>query len=274
MAAISDRDKKLIYILLTAMIICLPYFFFIKDKKVETAGIKTEVQSLNERYQYLLGLEGEREQILADTKKHTEDMEKLVSLFPSDIEQAKYTLFLLQAEYSSDVTPVEGAPGYFKLKDPIRFNAAAYGTNKETPIASDEADTGLVALTNSSDVSYVSYYGGLKHILKYLLEQDPMVYTSFTMDFDETTGTISGEFSLSQFAVKGEGRPAFKPAEFNIKVGDKTQDVSLDGNKIRGNKEIGVFGEKEKTALDKAAEEAANNQNQAADTEAEEDTEE
>lgn len=243
MGTISDRDKTIIIFLLIVMVVALPYFFYIKDAKVETETIWNNVAVLQERYDQLNEMNQNREFYEEEIVRLNDERDKIIAGFPADIDSAKYTMFLLQTEYSSDYVLNEET-GEYKLEYPIIFDSVSFAQNIETPISSEETDTGYVALTNASTVTYSCYYGGIKYLLKYLMDyEDPMIYSSIDITLDEDTGVLSGSILLSQYAISGPDRE-FTPVDFTIDVGGTTVNLDLDFNDIRGNEEVenGIFG--------------------------------
>lgn len=239
----SDRDKKIIIVLLILMITILPYVFYIKNTKVDTQTILTDVEYLQERYNTLQEMNLEREHWEEEIVRLHDAMEVIIESFPAGVDSANYTMFLLQTEYSSDVVFNE-ITGQYELENPIIFDTVSFGENIELPIATEETDTGYVALTNISEVTYRCYYGGLKHMLAYLMEYvDPMIYSYIDMEFDDKTGVIKGTILLSQYAIAGEGRE-LPATEFEIDFGGVGIDVDLDDMDLRGNEDVeaGIFG--------------------------------
>lgn len=237
MSAISDRDKKIIYVMLIAMIICLPYFFFIKNKKLEVEAARVEVQSLNERYAYLQELDANRDTYIKETKKMNEDRDKIIASFPADVEQANYTMFLLNTEYSSLTVDADGNKYW---EHPLLFDSVKYGINEYIPISNEEADTGFTGIKYSSLVTYRTYYDGVKYVLKYLMDyKDPMTYSGFSIEFDDETGTCTGEIKLDQYAIEGPDR--------------ELAPVKIAPTVHKGNEEVGVFGPLKYVNLDENA---------------------
>lgn len=251
--AVSDRDKKIIYFMLIIMVVCLPYFFFIKNKKIETGAVQAEVDTLQARYDELQEMNLHRQDYIDETEEMNKKRDAIIAQFPSDIVQANYTMFLLKTEYSGEYVNDENGNRVRKM--PIWFDAVTYGQNIETAISSvdTDTDTGLTGLTNSSTVSYETNYYGLKYLLAYFMEyEDPMIYTKFTMDYDEETGHIAGELMLAQYAVAGNDRPAVPPTDYTITVDGMTVDVNIDDMNMRGNTDEelnGVFGPRVVTGL-------------------------
>ena len=239
----SDRDKKIIIFLLIVMIIALPYIFYIKNTKVETETILVKVQELEARYQELQDMDKNRDFWEEEIVRLHNEMDKIIESFPAGIDSANYTMFLLQTEYSSDLI-VNEETGNTELQYPIIFDTVAFADNIEMPIATEETETGYVALTNVSAVTYACYYDGLKYLLDYLMDyEDPMIYSSIDMEFDEETGVITGTILLSQYAISGADRE-LPAADFTIDFGGEDLNLGLDKLDLRGNEDVeaGIFG--------------------------------
>lgn len=267
----SDRDKKIIVVLLIAMILILPYVFYIKDTKVNTETVNVEIATLQARLDYLNMLENRRGDYIKETERLNGERDEIIASFPAGIAPENYTMFLLQTEYSSKMVPLEETEYYtfsavtsgkaededgqtvMQLQYPILFDNVSYAPNMATPISSEEmgTDTGYVALTNSSALTYRCYYGGVKYLLKYLMDyKDPMIYRSITMQFDSETGVMTGAIQLDQYAVAGADRE-FPDVNFIINVDGQKVDMGLTNN-TRGNEDAqaGIFGNLELEAVE------------------------
>lgn len=267
----SDRDKKIIVVLLIAMILILPYVFYIKDTKVNTETVNVEITTLQARLDYLDMLNNRRGDYEKETERLNGERDDIIASFPAGIAPENYTMFLLQTEYSSKLVPLEETEYYTfsaatsgkaadedgqtvtQLQYPILFDNVSYAPNMETPISSEEmeTDTGYVALTNSSALTYRCYYGGVKYLLKYLMDyKDPMIYRSISMQFDAETGIMTGAIQLDQYAVAGADRE-FPDVNFIINVDGQKIDMGLTGS-MRGNEDAqaGIFGNLELEAVE------------------------
>lgn len=242
----SDRDKKIIMFVLIIMVTVLPYVFYIKDTKIQTQTVQTNVDALQARYDELYAMDQNRDFYIEETERFHEERDTIIASFPAGIRNDNFSMFLLQTEYSSDVV-VNEETDEIELQYPIRFDTVSFGTNIETPISTEDMDTGYVALSNVSGLTYSCYYDGLKYLLEYLMEyDDPMIYTTIDMSMDSETGIVSGSMMLSQYAIAGADR-VLPDVEFTIEVGGEDVNVDLDDNELRGMEETeenegGIFG--------------------------------
>ncbi len=246
----KDNEKKALLFVGIVSVIALPYFFYSKQAKIDTETIKAENDALQARYDQLLEMNANREFYLSEIERYNKERDEIIALFPSDIEQAKYTMFLLNTEYSS-ITKNEET-GEYEWVYPFRFDSVGYGSNIATQISGEEAETDYVALTNLSTLTYRTYYDGMKYMLEYLMEyEDPMIYKGFTADMDKETGVVTGTIQLAQYAVQGGDRP-FTPVSFESDFNGYKYSFAIDeyglidGDfpmlEMRGNEEDGIFG--------------------------------
>lgn len=226
----SDRDKKIILVLLIIAVVALPYVFVIKDTRVATETIKAQIVELEARLEHLREMDAQRDFYISETERLNKERDKIVALYPADVRPENYTMFLLETEYSS----VEvGEDGEAEWVYPLRFDTLSYADNVETEISTEDTNTGLVAVTNASTLSYICYYDGLKYLLQYIMDYvDPMIYSSIDVDFDSELGVCSGDIVLSQYAIKGNDRT----------LKDVVISPNLDDYELRGNEDVGIFG--------------------------------
>lgn len=254
---LSDRDAKLILMLLIVCVIALPYVFYSKETRLDTETQKAKNIQLEERYNQLLAMNEKREFYIAETKRYDEERNLLIASFPADIRPENYTMFLLNMEYNSQVNAVDKMleieedetlqrPGMKNIdgNSTIYIDTVGYGSNDIIPISEEGSEDNLQGIVNTSALTYFCYYDGLKYLLRYLdgyyvagkdeniPERPPMIYKAIDMSFDPDTGVIEGSITMDQYAISGMDRE-LEPADIW---------PSLDENEIRGNVEDGIFG--------------------------------
>ena len=246
----KDNEKKALLFVGIVSVIALPYFFYSKQAKIDTETIKAENDALQARYDQLLEMNANREFYLSEIERYNKERDEIIAMFPADIDQAKYTMFLLNTEYSSITKNDE--TGEYEWIYPLRFDSVGYSNNLATPISGEEAETDYVAISNTSTISYRTYYDGMKYMLEYLMEyDDPMIYRGFSAEMDPSTGIVQGSIMLAQYAVQGGDRP-FTPVSFESNFDGLKYSFAVDkyGNldsefpllELRGNEEVGIFG--------------------------------
>ncbi len=225
-ASLSDRDKKLLLILLIAVVIFCPWYFLIKPKNANTAELKADNKTKQERYDYLVELNAHRDEYIKETEKFEKDTKKIVDKYPSDVKPENYAQYLLNIEM------YEAA---LDEPNPFIFYEITFGDNIESAVGSDEVTTGYSAIVNESSVRYTCFYPGVKDVLAYLADyKDPMTYRGFSCEFDSSTGQLKGEIIIDQYAIKGGDKTELPKVKIN---------PNLDEWNLRGNPDAeSIFG--------------------------------
>ena len=238
MGKLSDRDASVIMFLLVAAIIILPYVLYIKDTKLDTESIKADTVTKQQRLEYLKAMNEHRQEFLDRTAELNEERDKIVASYPPDIKQENYTQWLLETELNHDVTTANlneetREVTWDEPSQNIWLETVAYGSNEEVIITlEDGTATAYTSIYNQSVVQYQCYYAGLKKLLSYFIDQNacgiPVCYPLFVAEYEEDTGIIKGNITVSQFAIKNAEDPERKLPDVVIRP-------DLDKYNLRGN---------------------------------------
>ncbi len=235
---LSDRDRKIILILLIILVIVLPYMFYIKDTRIDIETQKGNNEALQTRVNELEEMKThEVEWTQAIEDMHAE-RDAIIALFPVDVKPANYIQFWLNTEYSSDWI-VDEETGVMDLEYPMLISDVTFSENVETSISDETMDTGFVALTNTSMVTYTCRYDGIKYLLQYLMDyEDPMIFRNVTIEYDSDLDQVGGQMMLAQYAVRGGDRGELEPVNINPSVDDMRggvaeQDAGIFGNSTK-----------------------------------------
>lgn len=195
---ISDRDKKLILFVILAAIIALPIFFFIRPKNEKIKELDSELVSINERYAYLKELSALQPEYEAKIDQLNKERDEFINGFAKGIKLENTIMFLRAVELSDK---------------PVSMSSISFGGNEETPVTADSVDEngnfvpGLTALRSDTAVAYSAEYSDIKDFLDYIFNyKDKMAVSSINMTLDTVNNKIDGTFTLTQFAITGEGR--------------------------------------------------------------------
>lgn len=243
---LSDRDAKIIMLLLIFAVIALPYVFYSKNTREDTEIQKAKNVQLEERYAQLQKMNENRQWYLDETARLDKERDLLIASFPADIRSENYTMFLLNMEYNSQLNAVEEMkkieedeelqrPGMRGIdgNSTVFIDTVSYAPNEIIPISEEGAEKPLQGIVNSSSITYFGYYSGMKYILDYILNyEDPMIYRTIDMAYDPNSGVITGSITLDQYAISGLDR--------ELPAAEIWPD--LDELEIRGNEEDGIFG--------------------------------
>ena len=254
MLGLSDRESKIILVLLIVAIIALPYVLYTKGLREDTEVIKGDNLALQARLEELQEMNKNRDFYVAETERMKKERDELIASFPAEVNQENYTMFLQYLEYNSiikaeeqmaalledeeddevegDETPRFGYSG-IDGNTTVLIKTVGYGENDYIPISDEGAADGLTGVINDSTLVFTCYQEGAKYILDYILNYaDPMIYKSVTLEFDEETGQLEGNMLVEQYAIAGQGR--------TLQPVDPWPDI--DEEKLRGIVEEGLFG--------------------------------
>jgi hypothetical protein len=208
---ISDRDKKLILLVLLAAIIALPIFFYIKPKRESIKSMDEELVSLNERYDYLKALSEKQPFYESEIARLSTERDNLIKGFAQGIRQENTIMFLRDIE----------------LTFPMEMTVEDYDEYVYTPVSSGkvnengELEGDLTAMESNVNVSYQCDYDQLKHLLDYIFSnKNKMVISNFEAKYDAEYQAILGTFRLSQYAFIGSGRSVDSVAIPNLERGE------------------------------------------------------
>lgn len=260
----SDRDTKLVMLMLIIAVIALPYVFYSKDTRQDTDIQEARNVELEERYRQLQEMNQYRDWYIAETERLDKARNALIEQFPAGVRPENYTMFLHNMEYNSSLLALDKLleiaeheemqrPGMDGIDGNtlIYVDSIAYGNNDIVPISEEGATDELKGIVNTSTITFFCYYDGMEYLLKYLNgyyeetaddampDRDPMIYKVFDASFDAESGVITGSITLDQYAIEGLGR--------ELPAAEIWPDLDEFNN--RGNEEDGIFGPLDPQAL-------------------------
>lgn len=199
---ISDRDKKIILVIVLLAVILLPVFLLIRPKIEDIKSLESEVASVEERYNYLKALSEKQPYYEAQIAELNKGRDALLQGYAAGITQPNIIMFLKNN--------IEDSIG-------INMTVESFSGIGETVITDGYTDEsgnyveGLTALSSTTNVSYSGDYDSVKNMLDYVFNNDEkMLISSIDMSYSAENGIISGMFSISQFAITGNGK-SFNP---------------------------------------------------------------
>ena len=217
---LSERDKKLLLILVVVIIAAATYFFVVSPLTDATEALETEVAGLQERNNYLDQLENSREEYVAGAKDFAVKKEEILAKYPSDMPQEASYQFLYNTEMLIPMKLSMVTYGEFTTAAisaaPVEQATPAEGTEAVTAETAVEPVTAVITdnltgISEANDYTYSVGYTEFKDFLKYILDYDDrMVITSLTAVYSAETDEVSGNFSMTQYAINGMGRNSIR----------------------------------------------------------------
>lgn len=217
---LTEKDKNLLLILAVIAAFCLPLVLLVQPAMNKCEALTREISELQSRKSYL-------DQIVAAGSTYQEEAEniavkkeELMNRFPSDIPQEASLLFmdntekkipisLYQVGFGEDVAmqmtsaPTQEAIAQVEADTGDVTDDSVYAdTTSQTAVTS-----GLTGISTSTDFSYTAGYEEFKEFLDYIENyNDRMVITSLTASYAMDMNQVNGNFTLIQYALKGEDR--------------------------------------------------------------------
>lgn len=200
---LSNRDKKLLLFLGILVVTLIPIFFVFKPFSEKAAALKEENKTLKARLDELDVLYQNKEGYLTAIAKMDENAGKIMEGFDEGLNQENIIMFIHGAE--DDM--------------PFIIERMSFGDAVTTVLAAPSVDDqgnptqGLQFMSKQTTVEFNTTYQGFKNYLAYIRDNaDRMNLSSVNVEYDDATGRLVGDFTLTQYAFVGDGRPTYEDA--------------------------------------------------------------
>lgn len=217
---LTEKDKNLLLILAVIAAFCLPLVLLVQPAMNKCEALTREISELQSRKSYLDQIVAAGSTYQEEAENITVKKEELMNRFPSDIPQEASLLFmdntekklpisLYQVGFGEDVAmqmtsaPTQEAIDQVEADTGDVTDDSVYAdTTSQTAVTS-----GLTGISTSTDFSYTAGYEEFKEFLDYIENyNDRMVITSLTASYAMDMNQVNGNFTLIQYALKGEDR--------------------------------------------------------------------
>ena len=241
---LSERDKKLLLILVIVIIVCVPYFFIIQPLMDKVDSLGKEISDLNAQVKYREELALMEEEYGKAAEQMAAMETELLSKFPSDLPQEASILFIHNTEQMIPISLYQVAFGddvaaqvtSAAEEQAIEDVEAETGDTTQTEVIEDNTQTtslglGLTGIQTQTRFAYDAGYEEFKDFLKYIADyHDRMVITELEASYSGEMNLVSGNLTLSQYALKGEGRNTVQFLEPNMIQGTTNVFKQASGN--------------------------------------------
>lgn len=241
---LSERDKKLLLILVIVIIVCVPYFFIIQPLMDKVDSLGKEISNLNAQVKYREELALMEEEYGKAAEQMAAMETELLSKFPSDLPQEASILFIHNTEQVIPISLYQVAFGddvaaqvtSTAEEQAIEDVEAETGDTTQTEVIEDNTQTtslglGLTGIQTQTRFAYDAGYEEFKDFLKYIADyHDRMVITELEASYSGEMNLVSGNLTLSQYALKGEERNTVQFLEPNMIQGTTNVFKQASGN--------------------------------------------
>ena len=247
----SARDKKLLIILAGIAVLALTYFFVFAPQANKRDALKTENMQLKSRYNQLSTLAAKADDYTKKTQKMSDEMQKVYDNFPSYLQiengimdavaiekstNTKFTELTVNDPVAIDVTADNSGDGTEQSSGSSDSNSSEGSTADSSTSSSESTSADTTATDNGSgsdataqnnakstvagyqlyDVNSVMAFTTEYHGLKSMLEQvigstDKKTISSLNVNFDDSTGELTGELNTDSYFLYGLDKPYQAP---------------------------------------------------------------
>ena len=213
MLKVSERDKKLLIVVMAVLIMALAYFFGYSNLSALVDELSTKKTSLETTKRDLKEKNNNKQKYINDTDKLSKACTVLIDKYDSTTSQPNAIEFFNKTE---DVTGVwvkslSLSPATVLYKFGQIASSNVNGTSSYT--------SNLVGYKSSINISYEGDYSQWKNFVKYInTYASKSTIDSLTATYNDSTGVVSGTASISLYAIQGGDRKATEP-KFDVKTG-------------------------------------------------------
>ena len=213
MLKVSERDKKLLIVVMAVLIMALAYFFGYSNLSAQVDELSTKKTSLETTKRDLKEKNNNKQKYINDTDKLSKACTVLIDKYDSTTSQPNAIEFFNKTE---DVTGVwvkslSLSPATVLYKFGQIASSNVNGTSSYT--------SNLVGYKSSINISYEGDYSQWKNFVKYInTYASKSTLDSLTATYNDSTGVVSGTASISLYAIQGGDRKATEP-KFDVKTG-------------------------------------------------------
>lgn len=213
MLKVSERDKKLLIVVMAVLIMALAYFFGYSNLSAQVDELSIKKTSLETTKRDLKEKNNNKQKYINDTDKLSKACTVLIDKYDSTTSQPNAIEFFNKTE---DVTGVwvkslSLSPATVLYKFGQIASSNVNGTSSYS--------SNLVGYKSSINISYEGDYSQWKNFVKYInTYASKSTIDSLTATYNDSTGVVSGTASISLYAIQGGDRKATEP-KFDVKTG-------------------------------------------------------
>ena len=213
MLKVSERDKKLLIVVMAVLIMALAYFFGYSNLSAQVDELSTKKTALETTKRDLNEKNNNKQKYINDTDKLSKACTVLIDKYDSTTSQPNAIEFFNKTE---DVTGVwvkslSLSPATVLYKFGQIASSNVNGTSSYS--------SNLVGYKSSINISYEGDYSQWKNFVKYInTYASKSTIDSLTATYNDSTGVVSGTASISLYAIQGGDRKATEP-KFDVKTG-------------------------------------------------------
>lgn len=201
---ISDRDIKILYVLLAIAIIACSYFFGFRKLTETNKELDVEIGQLKSRYTTLNTMKANAKKYSDDTVVYNDEYDKILKKYDTGYSQEYSILFVKELEDKVDTwlsqAGLAQTENIYSFGDVTSSNPDA---ESGTEVYSSDYEGYRTVLTLSYQTSYDNFKNLINYINNYKYK---CTIDTMSMSYNANSDVVSGSLVVSQYAITGEDR--------------------------------------------------------------------
>lgn len=221
--AISERDKFLLCLVGSLLLVFLSYYFGFRNFSDKTSALESEISTLQVKYNDLKDKSDNIPKYKQDTENYNRIFEGGLAGYDSGFSQKATLMFTTELEAQLGVwvrtVSMPDAALVYTFGNVVSSNPSANGAKVYS--------TDMKGYKKTVTYSYECDYDTFKELLAYILDYDT-VYTIDTVScsYNEDDELMSGNITISQYAITGSDRDYYESDIDSIDLGTENLFVS------------------------------------------------
>lgn len=198
MRNMNSRDKWLLYLVLSMLLIVAAWMFGARPLKEKSRTLRANIADLQVEYNEKVGILAKKNEYLQKTKDYTEAFDMMMENYPAGIAKENQIQFVigLERELGTGITSIS-------YSEPSLLYEFTSKPREGEP---------YTLIESRMELPVTCDYAMWKHLLDYIFTwQDKSIIPSISASYDVTSGKVVSSVSLQQFAVTGGGRTLEEP---------------------------------------------------------------
>lgn len=246
-SSVTERDKKLIFILLTILVLAITYFFIVTPNFEKKTSVTEKNKSLRAEVTRLEEMEKQKTEKTEGIVVFNEKRDTILNKFPGGMTHEKSITILDELEsetelvastvnfvmndkfYDSSEARAEATISPEATLAPGTTAAPAATVAPASTVAPTSTSAPNVAITKYNDIfgykstltlTFSATDEALTKAIDFINQyKDKMSIETITVGFDPTTGNLSGTMNLCMYALAGTDKQYEAPLINNVKTG-------------------------------------------------------
>ncbi len=201
---ISERDKKLLWILASVLIVFIGYYFGFNKLSASADNYETQLTQAHKKYDDLSAKYAKKDTYLNDTEDFKNKYNTVIANYQNGTSQDTSLVFL------NDVEKITGgwikSTAFTDVSSIYKFGAVT-STN---PAKSGESvySTDFEGYKTTLTLSYEAKYDDFKQLISFLNNYySKVTIDSINMAYNQEDNTVSGSMVVSSYCITGSSRP-------------------------------------------------------------------